>query len=339
MTTAVVFFENAQLLSEIFLGLPLWKRAILTCQKVGFNHFTLVGKDRKFLDSVILEIRKDRRFHAHVEIAVREEKEIKGEGSISVDASSVFTEDLISKVLEGREEIPQHFVIQIKTPSDFKKARKYLFRWMRSRQVSFLDRWINSAVSLQITRFLLKTSLTPNQITLLTFPFACLAYYFLSQGSYWKTLLGVGNLVATAILDCCDGEVARLKFQVSVGGDRLDLAMDHGVNLAAFAGLTIGYAQSHPEMAKVLFCFIFLGSLWVFAVTYLPHPSQKGEAFEGTIFKKLIMRLINRDFIYCILVLAFFGNAYWFLWLAAIGSNVFAGILSWARFIKHHTRP
>ena len=72
---------------------------------------------------------------------------------------------------------------------------------------------------------------------------ALVCFWLLSQGEYWMSLAGAFVLVFTAIWDCCDGEIARLKFMESDYGDAIDLAVDNIINLAAFMGIAWAYSR------------------------------------------------------------------------------------------------
>ena len=64
-------------------------------------------------------------------------------------------------------------------------------------------------------------------VTLFTLGVSFLAGVFFARGGYWNTLLGALLSVWASILDGCDGEVARLKLQVSKLGCWLETICDY----------------------------------------------------------------------------------------------------------------
>ena len=50
----------------------------------------------------------------------------------------------------------------------------------------------------------------------------------------------------SVIIDCCDGEVARLTFSESKFGQELDIWADNVVHMALFAGIACGAYLSGP---------------------------------------------------------------------------------------------
>ncbi len=78
-----------------------------------------------------------------------------------------------------------------------------------------------------------RTRVTPNQITLLTLPVFLAGAVLLALRPGWGALCaGVGLLELSYVLDCADGQLARLKGTSSPVGAHLDFLMDE---LKAFA--------------------------------------------------------------------------------------------------------
>src|SRR4051794_36207165 len=98
------------------------------------------------------------------------------------------------------------------------------------------DRKISGAITLQ----LLKTSITPNQVTIGVTILGVIAGACLAQPGYRPKVLGAFLFLATSILDGCDGEIARAKKMMSKLGGWLDLWGDNVVHVAVFYGLGVG---------------------------------------------------------------------------------------------------
>ena len=187
-----------------------------------------------------------------------------------------------------------------------------------------MDIWFNSLFSIKISSFLAKTKLTPNQITIFGLFIGMASGILFAQGNYWSSLSGGLLLVVTAIWDCCDGDVARLKFMESAFGEKLDTACDNIINIFIFTGIMFGVARSQgPIQAVVPFLLLILGGSWIFYLIYFPNGG-KGSFFKNTPIYDVIQVLASRNFIYIIFVFAVINKLDWFLWLAGIGSNIFA---------------
>ena len=133
--------------------------------------------------------------------------------------------------------------------------------------------------------------------------------------------------MGTAIWDCCDGDVARLKFMESDFGDTLDTTCDNLNNVFAFTGIMIGMAMNSGFL-HALIPFILLGvrGSLIFYFIYFPKEG-KGSFFYGTWMYDLIQHLASRNFVYIALLFGIFGHMDWFLWLSGFGSNLFAMVL------------
>jgi len=106
-----------------------------------------------------------------------------------------------------------------------------------SYMAALLDRWL----SRPIIRHLLPWSrLSPSAITLVSVTAGLLGAAGLATTGYLTHLTGVLGLVASIVLDCVDGEIARARFEQSATGARLDVVGDYLVNLSVFVGLGIG---------------------------------------------------------------------------------------------------
>ena len=205
-----------------------------------------------------------------------------------------------------------------------KSAERRLLGEYKLHYKQAMDIWFNSLFSLRISSLLVKTPLTPNQLTLFGLIIGLAAGLLFAQGDYWSGLMGGFLLAATAVWDCCDGDVARLKFMESDFGEQLDTICDNIINVFIFTGMMVGMANSQGlAQAIVPFLLLALGGGLIFIFIYFPEGG-KGSFFQGTRLYEVIQVLASRNFIYIIVLFAIAGKLDWFLWLAGLGSNVFA---------------
>ncbi|MBI5624134.1 MAG: CDP-alcohol phosphatidyltransferase family protein [Elusimicrobia bacterium] len=180
---------------------------------------------------------------------------------------------------------------------------------------------LDRRISIPISKLLVRTPVTPNQITASALVLGLLGSWLIATGVHSWQVAGALILWFCVILDGCDGEVARLKLLMSPGGGRFDIITDNIVHVALFLGIAAAMWRDDPS-AKVLLPLAVLLTGFAacgFSVWWLVlrHPK---DARHGA--QVLVDKLSSRDFIYLIVVLAFLDKLGWFLWAAAIGSHV-----------------
>ncbi|MDR2145278.1 MAG: CDP-alcohol phosphatidyltransferase family protein [Tannerella sp.] len=75
---------------------------------------------------------------------------------------------------------------------------------------NYLDRWFYRPLGFQIARALRNTGVTPNQITILSIFVGAAAGPFFYYNNLKLSILGILCLIAANILDCVDGQLARM---------------------------------------------------------------------------------------------------------------------------------
>jgi phosphatidylglycerophosphate synthase len=202
-------------------------------------------------------------------------------------------------------------------------------------QDGLVDRYFNRKLSGYLTRWFLKTSLTPNQITLISFAVGLMAGLFFWKGGYRNGIIGALIFQVSAVLDCCDGEVARLKGMQSRLGQWLDVVCDNIVHVVVFLGIAWAFyrATAMPSYL-VLGGLASIGSLFALCFVLLLESRPSNHSFhpfhlKHGLLRKAADRLTNRDFSVILLLFTLLGKLDWFLWLAALGSNVFWMALLW----------
>jgi phosphatidylglycerophosphate synthase len=103
-------------------------------------------------------------------------------------------------------------------------------------------------ISLYITNLLIKTPITPNQITIFWCTLDILAGISFSFGVYKYFIIGTLLMQLAYILDGADGEVARYKNKASLKGEYLD-RLCHDISYPAlFIGLSIGLYERYNDI-------------------------------------------------------------------------------------------
>lgn len=229
--------------------------------------------------------------------------------------------------LHGRsdvEYIPNHgrLCARILTDQDRQLAEQELFAGLQSPADGWVDRYVNRRVSALWSRWLLRTPLTPNHVTLVSFAIGLLAAISFAQVGWLSGVLGALLLQCSAIIDCCDGEVARLKFLESPGGYYLDITCDNVVHVAVFAAIAWSrYRAIGDGWILMLGALAVLGTIISFLIV-LTTRHGRTRTRPGTL-DRWIDALTTRDFSIFLLLLALAGKLEWLLWALAIGVNLF----------------
>jgi phosphatidylglycerophosphate synthase len=123
-----------------------------------------------------------------------------------------------------------------------RKAEWALIRRMNKSYEGPVDALVNWRFSMRITRLLARCSLavTPNHVTIAAIVVGLLASLLASRGQWW-TFAAAGLLLEfNSILDSCDGELARLRYQFSKLGQWLDNLSDDLVDNLFLVAVGVG---------------------------------------------------------------------------------------------------
>jgi phosphatidylglycerophosphate synthase len=201
---------------------------------------------------------------------------------------------------------------------------------------SFATRILSRPVSRLMTRLLINTKVTPNQITLFSFILGLASAWSFFMGGYGMGVMGAGLLLFSIWVDGVDGEIARIKFMESAFGAKLDILCDNIVHIAVFFSIGMGLYHVHGGgIFIVLGVLAAVGSLVSFLLLGASVTAGKSQAHAGDAKNRkksdLVDKLANRDFTHFLFVLALIDRLDVFLWLTAIGVNLLSAYLLIAR--------
>ena len=137
-------------------------------------------------------------------------------------------------------DIGDHFWQDVDTKPDVKHAEQLLLRSTRSKTDGIIAQAINRRISNWITKWLIKTPVTPNQISIFNVCLMAFIAWLVSFGKPLNTMLGGILFQFASILDGCDGEVAQIKLKDSKFGALVDTLSDHVSYFIFIIGVTIG---------------------------------------------------------------------------------------------------
>jgi phosphatidylglycerophosphate synthase len=132
--------------------------------------------------------------------------------------------------------------LHIRDAADLAIAERTIRRSSYKDTDNKLARW-NRSISLPISIALIPTPITANQFSVALVAVGFYSAWLFSLGSYWAGVLGGFLSLAASVLDGCDGEIARLKYQESALGCWIETFGDYSYYLAIFVGLSVGAAH------------------------------------------------------------------------------------------------
>ena len=225
----------------------------------------------------------------------------------------------------------------MRTAAELADAEDRLLQGLVKKQDGILTRLISRKISLAATRRLARTRITPNAMTLVCATLGLLGAWSFASPAPARQIAGGVLFLLHSILDGCDGELARLKFQESRLGGVLDFWCDNIVHVAVFSAFTIAWMTATGESWPLLLGVLAVSSTILsagFIYSYAMRPRKGGGPLLTTVspahqsrLAGVLDALTRRDFIYFVMVLALFGKAYWFLAPVAIGTPVFFAAL------------
>ncbi|NWJ57058.1 NTP transferase domain-containing protein [Marine Group I thaumarchaeote] len=141
-----------------------------------------------------------------------------------------------------------NFWIDVDDKTDRRNAEMLICNKLKKDTDGPVSRILNRPISLRISKLLLKTGITPNQISVLSTVIGLVGASFFFSGEYFYLILGGILIHIHSIVDGCDGEVARLKLRQTKYGGWLDAVLDRYVDAAIIFGLAYGYWNMTGDM-------------------------------------------------------------------------------------------
>lgn len=142
---------------------------------------------------------------------------------------------------------PGAYVVPIREKGDLREAKREVFRNITKTTSGPVSRHFNSLFSIPLTKVLVETPMTPNQMTFANTVTGVVGSLFFATGNLYAVAVGGVILQLSSALDRCDGELARSKFMESERGAWMDSVGDNITYIAFMFCLTIGYSRFAAE--------------------------------------------------------------------------------------------
>ncbi len=133
--------------------------------------------------------------------------------------------------------------VDVDTPDAVREAEALVDACLtKGREDGFVSQYLNRPISRWMSKILSRTSVSPNQISVLSFLLGLCGAGALAITNVWAWVIGGLLIQMASIVDGCDGEVARIKLLHSHRGAWLDTILDRYADLAV--GIAVTFAAS-----------------------------------------------------------------------------------------------
>jgi 1L-myo-inositol 1-phosphate cytidylyltransferase / CDP-L-myo-inositol myo-inositolphosphotransferase len=222
---------------------------------------------------------------------------------------------------------------EVTTTSELSAAETLLLKGLVKQEDGILTRLISRKISLAVTRRLARTRISPNAMTFVSVSLGLAAAWLFASPARPRQIAGGLLFLLHSILDGCDGELARLKFQESRLGGILDFWGDNVVHVGVFSAFAVAWSRANGQswplaLGALAVCGTALCAAFIY--TYAMRPRPGGGPLLTTVspahrsrLAQVLDALARRDFIYFVMILALFGKAYWFLAPVSVGTPGF----------------
>ena len=255
-------------------------------------------------------------------------------------------------IARSKQPLPEDSYRRLEAPFDQDQMTDWLMAAGPKAQDGFMARHFDWHLSLAASRALLDSTITPNQMTVFSTFLGLIGGAFFLGSTPPFYVAGALLVWLHSVLDGCDGELARVRFQESPFGSDLDFWGDNFVHIALFSCLGVGFWLSGNGVHTLVLGAVadagVLASAWTAWQHRLARRNGRSKGPEtgvtdetaGDGIESKLARLENtlaqRDFIYLLVLLAFVDMVYEFLWAAAIGNLLFFAIMLYLRRINEN---
>ena len=205
---------------------------------------------------------------------------------------------LIKLIKKGNTNLSAAILWQIRGKNDIKYAEETLERI----KMFPVARQINLKLGKKLANFLVKSNITPNQVTFVSLIAGLLACFCFASGIYALAVVGAFLLQLHCTLDFSDGHLARLKDAWSRSGAFLDGITNMIVEALCYVGISYGLFLKHNnKFFLVTGLSVIFGHFMIEHVNFLKMKYLKTGSID-------IWKIGNKELPFKIL-----KKIYWFL--------------------------
>ncbi len=244
------------------------------------------------------------------------------ERSAKKDGDTTLSRAIRILAAEGKAktfEISGRFWFDVDDPAAFRRAENSILANLKDKPNDGpVSRYLNRPLSIRISRRLVDHQITPNQISLFSFLCSVLAAGLFALDGYFALLLGGLMAQFASIVDGCDGEVARLKYQCSAYGGWFDAVLDRYADAFLLFGLTW-----HAYTDKIDSYILLIGFMAIIGSFMLSYTADKYDSLmRDRIIHNRGLRMGRDIRVFLIFLGAVFNQAYLTLVVIAVVMNI-----------------
>ncbi len=159
---------------------------------------------------------------------------------VELDGSAIYSADELSRA--ATHSLAPEPLARPTTAAEVARAERTLARLIRKNidQDGAVSVVAFRPISRQMTRLVLDTGVTPNQVSIAAMAFGIAAAVIAGFGGYYPVMIAGLLYWVGAVVDCVDGEIARLRIEGSKAGEWLDTLADDVSTYGLLAGLGVG---------------------------------------------------------------------------------------------------
>lgn len=236
--------QAAVSLTKVVGGISLALRHARTAQRIGLAGLRFVIADEPERERVRALFVKHLAPEGLVLEFAGEEAATGHAHALALEGNAIYLRDTLAAALEAHEVVPTPD-FTLKNANDVTAATRFLYRQIRKSIAldGIIAYYLMRPLARVFTRMLLNTPVSPNQATL--FALACGLAAALSAAMGGATFAIFAGIFywSGGVLDCIDGELARLRLQSSKIGEWLDSMVDEFSTIALLIGLGIGLSR------------------------------------------------------------------------------------------------
>jgi phosphatidylglycerophosphate synthase len=154
---------------------------------------------------------------------------------------------------------------------NFKEYNKQIFKdYKRSIKHEVFDEtlalYILRPIAFIFVKLLYPTSITPNQVSLMTVIVGIMSGYFFSRCDVVSVVIAGSLYFLSLVLDCVDGMIARLKNNGTPVGRIIDGLSDYIVGILVYIGMGIGFGKGLIDIKYLPFNY-----WWFIVIAAISH--------------------------------------------------------------------
>ena len=158
-----------------------------------------------------------------------------------------------------------------KKNSKLKEYNKQIFRdYKKSIKHAVFDEtltlYILRPIAFVFVKLFYPTSITPNQVSLMTIIVGIISGYLFSRGTVTCFVIAGSLYFFCMVLDCVDGMIARLKNSGTAVGRIIDGFADYLVGISVYIGMGIGF-----EKGLINLDFLPINHWWIMIIAAVSH--------------------------------------------------------------------